>query len=176
MAKKMLKITRLDPVKLNDAILLYNGNDAFARGGIPMSGEEYMYNKTHSVKMMLSAIFTGLLTISVVLTITSDISFARVMYTAIKCIVLLFRMVQGYDTGAKAYNTVEVRQLQAKSNYLRQYIRFVTDKTYLKLGSEYGDVSAYIDEPKEEEAPKVETPTVEVTPIVTPTVKATATN
>lgn len=159
-AKKMLKITKLNPVELNDAILLYNGNDAFARGGIPISGEEFIEKKTHSVQTVLSAIFTGLLTVSVVLTLTSDISFARVMYTVFKCILLLFRMAQGYDVGAKAYNTVEVKQLKAKSNYLRQYIRFVTDKTYLNIGSEYGDVSCYVEKP--------ETPTVaDVTPTYT---------
>ena len=172
-AKKIVKITKLDPVEINDAILLYNGNDAFARGGVPISGEEFIDKKTHSIQTVFSAIFTGLLTISVVLTLTADISFARVMYTAFKVMMLLFRMAQGYDVGAKAYNTVEVRQLKAKSNYLRQYIRFVNDKTYLRLGSEYGDISAYIET---EEVPKVEAPTVEVTPTVTPTVIATATN
>lgn len=162
-AKKMLKITKLDPVELNDAILLYNGNDAFARGGIPISGEDFIEKKKHSAQTILSAIFTGLLTISVVLTLTSDISFARVMYTAVKCIFLLFRMTQGYDIGAKAYNTVEVKQLKAKSNYLRQYITFVKEKTYLNIGSEYGDISAYVEE---EKTTVVETPSVPSTPII----------
>lgn len=159
-AKKILKITNLEPVDLNDAILLYNGSDAFARGGIPISGDAYIEKKTRSVQTILSAIFTGLLTISVVLAISSDMSFAKVMYTLFKCIVLLFRMAQGYAVGAKAYNTVEVRQLKAKCNYLRQYIRFVNDKTYLKLGNEYGDVSCYINEEEEETIP-IEPPTKE---------------
>ena len=106
-----------------------------------------MHKKTHSVEMLISCIFTGLLTVSVVMTFTSDISFARVMYTIFKLIVLLYRMAVGYGLGAKAYNTVEVRQLEVKSNYLRNYIRFVEDKTYLKLGDKYGDISCYINEP-----------------------------
>lgn len=152
-ANKILKITNLDPVVLNDAMLLYDGNDAFARGGIPISGEAYIDKKSRSVQTILSAVFTGLLTITVVLAISEDMSFAKVMYTLFKCILLLFRMAQGYAVGAKAYNTVEVRLLKAKCNYFRQYIRFVEDKTYLKLGSEYGDVSCFVEEEEEEIIP-----------------------
>lgn len=46
-------------------------------------------------------------------------------------------MAQGYATGAKAFNTVEVRQLQCKAGYLREYIRFVNDKQYLTLDEKY---------------------------------------
>ena len=59
-------------------------------------------------------------------------------------------MAKGYEIGAKAYNTVEVRLLESKCNYLRQYIRFVEDKTYLKLGDRYGDISCYINEPSDD--------------------------
>ena len=157
-AKKIIKLRQMEPVELNDAILLFNGNDVFARGGVPISGEEYIYKKSHSAGLILSSIFTGLLSVSIALTFTSDITFARVMYTACKLIVLLFRMAQGYNTGAKAYNTVEVKQLQSKNNYLRQYIRFVNEKMYLKFGNKYGDISCLIDDTP------TETPTVQVTP------------
>ncbi len=152
--RKILALNQLEPVELNDAILLFNGNDAFARGGVPISGEEYIDKKTHSAQMLISAIFTGLLTVSVALTLTTDISFARVMYTAFKLILLLFRMAQGYNIGATAYNTVEVKQLSAKNNYLRQYIRFIVDKTYLKLEDRYGDISCFVDVSKEEILPE----------------------
>ena len=156
-AKKIRKLSQIEPIELNDAILLFNGNDVFARGGVPISGEEYIDRKSHSVGLILSSIFTALLSVSVVLTLTTDITFARVMYTAVKLVILLFRMAQGYDIGAKAYNTVEVKRLQAKNNYLRQYERFVKDKTYLKLGDEYGDISCFIEEePKAEEPIAVE--------------------
>lgn len=145
-AQKILELSRLEPVDLNEAILLFNNSDALARGGVPISGEDFIYKKTHSAMMILSALFTALLTISVAITLTSDISFSRVMYTAFKLIILLYRMAQGYDIGAKAYNTVEVKQLQAKNIYLRQYLRFVSDKTYLKLGNKYGDIECYISE------------------------------
>lgn len=145
-ARKILALNQLEPVELNEAILLYDSGEDLARGGVPISGEGHMKKKSHSISMLLSCIFAGLLTVSVAITLTSDFSFARVMYTIFKLVVLLFRMATGYNTGARAYNTIEVRRLQVVCNYLRQYVRFVEDKTYLKLGNKYGDISCYVDD------------------------------
>ena len=142
-ARKMVEIINLKPIELNEAILLYNG-EATSRGGVPVGGDAYLKNKWRIVEMVVACIFTGLLTISVVVTLTDDITVARVIYTAFKLMMLLFRMAKGYDKGARAYNTIEVRQLKAKSNYLKQYIKFVEDKLYLKLGDRYGDISEFV--------------------------------
>jgi hypothetical protein len=91
----------------------------------------------------------GLLTVSVAISLTADLTFARVMYTAFKVVVLLFRMARGYDRGARAYHTVETRQFQAKSNYLRLYIRFVEEKAYLRVGDKYEDLKCFINEDNE---------------------------
>ena len=144
-AKKMLEIINLKPIELNEAILLYNG-EYTARGGVPESGEAYIHKRRHIIGTVLACIFTGLLTVTVVVTLTSDITIARVIYTLFKLTMLLFRMAKGYDRGARAYNTVEVRQLKAKSNYLQQYIKFIEDKLYLKLGDKYGDISQFVAE------------------------------
>lgn len=148
-AQKIVELIKLDPIELNDAVLLFDNNNAYSRGGVPISGEEYIHKKSHSVSMVLSALFAGLVTVSVAITLTSDISFSRVMYTALKLVVLLYRMARGYDVGAKAYNTVEVKQLKAKNTYLRQYLRFVEDKTYLKFGDKYGDIDCFISDTNE---------------------------
>lgn len=145
-AKKIMELNQLEPIELNEAILLYDNGNVNSRGGVPMSGEAYIHKKTHSVETVLSLLFTGLLTVSVAITMTSDISFARVMYTAFKLIVLLYRMAIGYGVGAKAYNSVEVKQLQAKCHYLHQYLKFVSDKTYLKFGDKYGDISCFVED------------------------------
>ena len=145
-AKQITELNHLEPIELSENILLYDDANDLVRGGVPMSGAKYMKKKTHSIEMVLSCLFTGLLTITVVMAFTSDVSFARVMYTVFKLIALLYRMAVGYALGAKAYNTVEARQLAVKSNYLRNYVRFVNDKTYLKLGDRYGDISCYVNE------------------------------
>ena len=145
-AKKILEIINLKPIELNEAILLYNGEYA-ERGGVPISGDAYLKSKKSIAETVIACIFTGLLTVTVVVTLTSDITFARVIYTVFKLTMLLFRMAKGYDRGARAYNTIEVRQYKAKANYLRLYIKFIEDKTYLKLGDKYGDISQFVDTP-----------------------------
>ncbi len=144
-AKKILEIINLKPIELNEAILLYNG-EYTARGGVPESGEAYIRKTSHIIWAVLACLFTGLLTVSVVVTLTSDITIARVIYTVFKLTMLLFRMAKGYDRGARAYNTIEVRQLKAKSNYLRQYLKFVDEKLYMKLEDKYGDINRFVAE------------------------------
>ena len=155
-AKKMMDIINLKPIELNEAILLYNG-EYTARGGVPESGEAYIHRKRHMIGMVIACIFTGLLTVTVAVTLTSDVTLARVIYTVIKLVFLLSRMCRGYDRGARAYNTVEVRQLKAKTNYLRQYIKFVEDKMYLKLGDKYGDINQFVTEEEREKKGTPET-------------------
>ena len=123
-AKKLAEIRSLKPIELSEAILLYDG-DRCARGGVPMSAEDYLKSKTHFVKTLIACVFTGLLTVTVVVTLTRDITLARVLYTLFKLVMLLFRMAKGYDRGARAYNTVEVKQYRARANYIRQYLAFV---------------------------------------------------
>lgn len=144
-AKKLNELRQLKPIELSEAILLCDG-DRFARGGVPISGEDYLKSRTHFIKTLIACLFTGLLTVTVAVTLTSDITFARVIYTVFKLVMLLFRMAKGYDRGARAYNTVEVRQYRARSNYLRSYIRFTEDKIYLKLGDRYGDFRCFVSE------------------------------
>ena len=142
-ANKMVEILNLTPIELNEAILLYNG-EYTARGGVPESGEAFIHRKRHIIGTVVACIFTGLFTVTVAVTLTSDVTIARVIYTVFKLTMLLFRMAKGYDKGARAYNTIEVRQLKAKTNYLRQYIKFMEDKLYLKLDEKYGDISQFV--------------------------------
>lgn len=144
-AKKMMDIINLKPIELNEAILLYNGENA-TRGGVPISGDAYLRSKKNIIEIALASIFTGLLTVTVIVTLTDDITLARVIYTVFKLVMLLYRMTKGYSRGARAYNLIEVRQLKAKSNYLRQYIQFVKEKLYVKLGDKYGDISCFVND------------------------------
>jgi hypothetical protein len=130
-AKKLESIREMKPIELNEAILLYGG-EYNARGGVPMSAEEFLKDKLSLAGRVLGWVFGGFLVVNIAFTMTSDVTIARVFYTVFKLAVLLFRMAKGYDRGARAYNTVEVRNYKAKCNYLRQYIKFVDEKGYLK--------------------------------------------
>ena len=75
-------------------------------------------DKGGALDKILSRVTTivGIVFVVVVLFLfmTQDVSFARVLYTALKLTALLFRMASGYNSGAKAYNTVEVLHIQSK--------------------------------------------------------------
>ena len=144
-AKKLQAIIDLEPIELNESILLYNG-EYDLRGGVPENGEEYIHEKKHMITTIISCIFTGLLTVTVAVTLTTDITFARVVYTVFKLAMLLFRMAKGYERGAKAYNTIEVKNLKVRTNYLRQYIKFVEEETYLKFKDEYEELKEILGE------------------------------
>jgi hypothetical protein len=55
-------------------------------------------------------------------------------------------MAKGYERGARAYNTIEVKHLKARVNYLREYIHFVNNKTYVKLADKYEEIRDLMDE------------------------------
>lgn len=156
-ARKIREVIDLPPIELDECILLYdNIEENIGRGGVPISGEGYIHKKTHNLTSVLRCVFAGLITISVAITVTSDMSWARVVYTAFKMVLLLSRMAVGYNLGAKAYNRIEVGRIQATCNYLRQYIRFVNEKTYLKIEDKYGLAKCYEEEVNETPALVVE--------------------
>jgi hypothetical protein len=148
---KIFEIINLKPIELNEAILLYNG-EYTARGGVPESGDAYLHRKSHIITTIIACVFTGLLTVTIAITLTTDVSFARVVYTVFKLTMLLFRMAKGYDRGAKAYNTIEVRQLKAKTNYLKQYAKFIKEKIYENLSEKYDEINQIIGKEQKEKA------------------------
>ena len=138
-AGKICDINALMPIELNEAILLY-GDEKIERGGVPVSGDTFLHKRRHIIESIVSCLFTGLLTVTVFITLTDDVTIARVVYTLYKLVMLLFRMCRGYERGARAFNTIEVRNLKAKTNYLEKYLKFIEDKIYLTLDEKYGFV------------------------------------
>lgn len=138
-AKKIQDILDLEPIELNEAILLFDGG-RLERGGVPVSGDEHIHDKKHRTATILKCFFTGLLAINILITFTTDVSIARIIYTVFKLALLLFRMAKGYERGSRAFNTIEVKHLKARTNYLREYLHFMSDKTYIKLADKYEEV------------------------------------
>lgn len=138
-AKKLMAINELEPIELNEAVLLYNG-EGDDRGSLPKSGYEHIHNKKQQITSAVSLIFSGLLTVSIAISLTSDISWARVIYTAYKLTMLLVRMAKGYERGATAYNTFEARRYAAKTMYLNKYLKFMEKETYWDIAHNYREV------------------------------------
>ena len=150
-AKKIQEIIDLEPIELNEAILLFDGGK-LERGGVPESGDEHINDKKHRTKTFLKCFFTGLLAINILLTFTTDISIARIIYTVFKLVLLLFRMFKGYERGSRAFNRIEVKHLKARTHYLRNYIQFVNDKVYVKLADKYEEIRDLMAENEVEDA------------------------
>jgi hypothetical protein len=46
-------------------------------------------------------------------------------------------MIKGYGDGARAYHTVEVKHLNAISDYLEEFVDFADSQKYLLIANEY---------------------------------------
>lgn len=140
--KKIDELKNLPPIDLNETMLLYSGDNDFDRGGITPSAEESLHSRKHLINVIATSLFASLVTISCVISVTQDVSFAKVIYTLFKLVLLLSQMARGYEKGAHAYNTVEVMHLNSKSAYLREYMLFMSDEMYKKIFDKYKDEKA----------------------------------
>ena len=145
-AKKIEKLKNLQPIDLNETMLLYSGDGELERGGITPSAEENLHSRRHLINVFVTSLFASLVTISCVISVTQDVSFAKVIYTLFKLVLLLSQMARGYEKGAHAYNTVEVVHLNSKSSYLREYLLFMSDEMYKKIFDKYKDEKASSEE------------------------------
>lgn len=135
------QINRMEPIELTPDMLLYNCGRRHSRRDIPESGEEFEDKKIMGRKGLVISIVTCLICIGLPLTWSGAVTLERVIYTLGKLCILLYRMFKGYDDGAKAYHTVEVRYLDSKSEYLEEFVIFVDDKIYIKIANEYTDIN-----------------------------------
>ncbi|MBE6693376.1 MAG: hypothetical protein E7589_01240 [Ruminococcaceae bacterium] len=140
LALKIHAINALEPIDLTAEILLTDGLNKYGRGGVPVGGDEYVEQKKFGRKGLIISVLTAVFTVGISLTMTKDITLARVIYTFLKLTALLFRMASGYTNGVKAYNTVEVRHLQAKIRYLQAYVEFIEKKIYRSIAERYEQI------------------------------------
>lgn len=136
-ATKVFALTQIKRIELTPDILLTDGKMRETRGNIPESGEEYVERHTTGYQHILTTAIFGIVAAVPVFTLTQDVSVGRVIYTVFKLAMMSYRMYQGYSRGAKAYNTVEPKHLEAKIKYLYLYIEFLQKKIYLSLAGKY---------------------------------------
>lgn len=135
------QINKLQPVDLTPDMLLYDCGSRNSRRDIPESGEEYEDRKIYGKAGLIVSIVTVVICVGLPLTWGGAVTMERVIYTVGKLGVLLYRMFKGYGDGAKAYHTVEVRHLDAISEYLEEFIDFSDNRKYLLIANEYTDIN-----------------------------------
>ena len=146
-AVKIAEVQKLKPIDLNPEMLMTEHYGARDRRDIPEGADEFIERKRYGVKGIVISSLTALFTVAVTLTLTQDITLARVLYTIVKLIALFYRMAKGYSNGAKAYNTMQVRNLTAKTEYLGDYLEFMEKKIYLRVADQYPDIYTFINHP-----------------------------
>lgn len=139
-AAKVFALKQIKPIELSREILMTDGSNATERGGVGESGQEYAKKKTIGWLNLALTFASGAGTAWIAVAMNGGASWALVVYTLVKLSFLCWRMYKGYSSGAKAYNTVEVKHLQDKMLYLNMYIEFIKKKTYLSLGDKYGEI------------------------------------
>ena len=139
-AAKLIEIKHLKPIDLDPDLLLTAGYGSKQRRNVPDGAEIYIEKKRYGKVGILISALTAAFTVAVTLALTEDVTIARVLYTSVKLIALLYRMANGYNNGAKAYNTMEVRSLTAKIEYLDEYMEFLGKKLYLQIADQYPQI------------------------------------
>lgn len=146
-AAKVFSLNQIKHIELSPDILMTDGKVRNQRGDVGVSGEEYIERHTVGFKHILATVIFGIVAVIPTFSLISNISVGMIIYTVFKIALMLFRMYRGYSRGAKAFNTVEPKHLQAKTKYLYKYLEFLKNKTYLDLGDKYEIVGV----PKEAE-------------------------
>lgn len=129
----ILGLNKAPRIELTPDMLLTDGKVRGERGGIPISGEEYVERHTTGFWHILLAVVVAILTVLPAFSLTDDVTIGRVVYTGFKIAMLLYRMYTGYSRGAKAFNTIEPRHLQVKIKYFNLYLEFLK-----RNGEDYG--------------------------------------
>jgi hypothetical protein len=155
------QINRMKPVELTTDMLLYDCGRGNSRRDIPESGEEYEDRKVYGKKGLAISAVTCIICVGVPLAWSGTITLSHIIYTLGKLVVLLYRMAKGYGDGAKAYHTVEVKHLNAISDYLEEFVDFSDSKKYLLIANEYTDINRIMGTDTPEKNEDVKIPCVE---------------
>lgn len=128
-AAKVFALNQIKHIELTPEMLLTDGKVKNGRGGIGISGEEYIEKHTTGWTHVATTVVFAIVATVPVFTLTQDVSVGRIIYTIFKLSMMTYRMYQGYSRGAKGFNTVEPRHLQAKIRYLYLYLEYLKSES-----------------------------------------------
>lgn len=138
-AAKVFALNQIKHIELTPEMLLTDGKVKNGRGGLGVSGEEYIEKHTTGWSHVATTVIFAIVATVPVFTLTQDVSVGRIIYTVFKLAMMTYRMYQGYSRGAKGYNSVEPRHLQAKIRYLYLYLEYLKERK--KDGSDMAEPS-----------------------------------
>lgn len=132
-------IGRLKPIDLSPELILGGRGDG-GRGGISVSGDEYVSRQKYSKWNMTRLILAVLLMVGISFVMTPGVTWGKIVYTVFRLIAVLIRMKMGFDKGAKAYNYIQVKHRKSQIWYMEKYDEFLsTEGLYEAMAEKYGD-------------------------------------
>ena len=141
------RINTLEPIELTPELILGEQRDGL-RGGISISGEEYVAKQKYGKMNLLKSVLTIVLTVGVGFAVSPGVTWGKIVFTVYRLIAVFLRMKVGFDKGAKAFNQVDVRHRESQIYYMDRYMEFLdTPGLYESVAREYGDLPSYTEAP-----------------------------
>lgn len=133
------RINSLEPIELTPELILGEQKNGL-RGGISIAGDEYVEQEKYKGSKILRSFFTIVFTVGIGFAFSPGITWGKIVFTVYRLIAVLIRMKVGFDKGAKAYNTVEVKHRESQIYYMDKYEEFIDTKGLYEAAAEkYGE-------------------------------------
>ena len=148
LAKDIVGLKAIKHIELTPEILLTDGKPRRTRGGVGISGEEKLEHQTTGIGHIIVTAIMVLMTVLPAF-LSKGMSWSLLFVAVMKLVGVFARYYTGYNKGAQAFNTTEVKHLQDKIQYFHLYNEYLDKKIYLDLEEKYGALPLGI---KKEEA------------------------
>ena len=138
--REIWHINNLDPIELTPELILGERRDS-NRGGISISGDEYVVKQKYGKGHMAKSILTVVLTVGIGFVFAPGVTWGKIVYTVYRLIAIFLRMKVGFDKGARAYNQIEVKHRESQIYYMDKYEEFLdTAGLYEAVAEKYTDM------------------------------------
>lgn len=132
------RINELEPIELTPELIL-GENRRGQRGGISVSGDDYVNNQKYGGWNLAKSVLTIVLTVGIGFSLSPGVTWGKIVFTIYRLIAVFIRMKVGFDKGAKAFNQIEVRHRESQIYYMDRYDEFLgTAGLYESAMAKYG--------------------------------------
>ena len=137
--KRIHEINCLDPIELTPELILGEQCNGL-RGGISISGEDYVDKHRRSKWNLVWSVLSVVFTVGVGFAFSPGVTWGRIAFTIYQLIAVLLRMNKGFNKGVRAYNKIQVEHRESQIYYMDKYEEFLnTPGLYEAAAAKYGD-------------------------------------
>ncbi len=131
------RINALEPIELTPERILGEQRDSL-RGGISVSGDEYVARQKYGWRNLIKSVLTIVLTVGIGFSFAPGVTWGKIVFTIYRLIAVFIRMKVGFDKGARAYNQIEVKHRESQIYYMDRYEEFLgTPGLYEEVVAKY---------------------------------------